>query len=510
LTFGTTHDLGTAGGEPSIQDDGHGRLYITTPQGLGSTSSGVLLSRSVDGGASFLPNQIIGGVFGGGDSDIISDVTTNDTYYADLAAAFSTVGHSTDHGASFPTQVQTGPEDDREWLTTIGSTLFLTYHDFALNAPLIFISTDHGASFSPGGTAGQIIGPSDTGFADAKCNTLVSKPVADVNGTLYVLTNTSTPAENLAAGCATSVPLDRLYMSVSKDGGHSFTTHLVSDISAATTGKATSGSWGHVFNQLAIDNGGNLYIDASATLDGSLPLQNYLLVSKDAGTTWSRPLATTPMPSNGQLFPSIAVGQAGQVAVGYYQGLKADNLAAANNFQFFVDQSMNATSASPTFTHTQLAPLRGSTPHPEGICTSGILCLPGQPSNRNLADFESMTVDPAGNLEVIIPADCDVCKDSAGAVVTENWFYKQTAGAQMPPGPTNGNGTGNQTWVAGARTVPPPQPPPQSTSLPPTPTTSVQRLAERQLPVVGASMLLAVALIAAGWIRPRRGRNGRG
>jgi hypothetical protein len=148
---------------------------------------------------------------------------------------------------------------------------------------------------------------------------------------------------------------------------------------------------------------------------------------------------------------------------GTTKGLNADHLAGANNFQFFVDQSFNATDPSPTFTHTQLQDLNGTTAHPDGICTIGIMCLPNQPNNRNLADFESMTVDPAGNLEVIIPADSD-------GTTTENWFYKQTAGPQMPPGPSNGNGTGNQTWVAGARTQPPPQPTPSPSAAPlPTP-----------------------------------------
>jgi hypothetical protein len=36
-----------------------------------------------------------------------------------------------------------------------------------------------------------------------------------------------------------------------------------------------------------------------------------------------------------------------------------------------------------------------------------------------------------------------------------NWFFKQNGGPLMPPGATNGNGTGNQTWVsAAAVTVP--------------------------------------------------------
>jgi hypothetical protein len=93
-----------------------------------------------------------------------------------------------------------------------------------------------------------------------------------------------------------------------------------------------------------------------------------------------------------------------------------------------------------------LKPLKGTTPHPDGICTDGIFC--GTPAssggNRNLADFESITVDPHGHLEVIIPADCNACTG------TENWFYKQTAGPLLVPGATNGNGTGNETWVKGS------------------------------------------------------------
>ncbi len=331
--------------------------------------------------------------------------------------------------------------------------MYLTYHDFVGNTPLIFGSTNGGASFSPlgfGGT-GAIFGPTDPGFADARCNTLVGKPVADAAGTIYILTNTSTVAEDLSGGCAGPAPLDRFYLSVSTDGGHSFTSQLISDLSAAGTGKATSGSWGHVFNQLAIDAGGNLYIDASATLDGTLPLQNYLLVSRDHGAHFSAPILTNAQPGHGQLFPAIAVGQAGQVAVGYYQGLKKDHLAAQNNFQFMVDETLNALDASPVFTHTQLTPLSGTTPQPDGICTQGLLCVPGQPNNRNLADFESMTVDGSGHLEIVIPADSD-------GSTTENWFYKQTTGPLLVPGATNGNGTGNQTWVSGASVTPTPQP----------------------------------------------------
>ena len=474
-------NLGPAGGEPSIQDDGAGHIYITTPLGTGSIGgTGVRFSRSSDGGATWVrtkdasnvehPYTDIGGPVGGSDSDVLVDSTRKNLYVADLAAAFSNILRSQDGGKTFPVDTQTAFEDDREWVTTVGPNVYVTFHDFAGNLPLIYGSTDQGVTFAPFGFAntGQIFAPSDAGFADTKCNTLVGKPVTDAAGTIYILTNTSTAAEDLAATCSLPAPLDRFYLSVSKDGGHTFTSHLVSDLSmAGNPGQLKSGSWGHVFNQLAIDAAGNLYIDASATLDGVAPLQNYLLVSQDHGVTFSKPIATNPQPLHGQLFPAIAAGQAGQVAVGYYQGLFADHHKTGSNFQFIIDETLNALApGGPTFTHTQLAPLKGTTPQPDGICTDGIFC--GTPAssggNRNLADFESMTTDETGHLEVILPADSDGSN-------TENWFYKQTTGPLIPPGATNGNGTGNQTWVAGARTTAPP--PPVAAAASPSPTPSV-------------------------------------
>ncbi|MGN6473342.1 MAG: hypothetical protein ACTHK4_06800 [Mycobacteriales bacterium] len=445
--FGITHDLGLGGGEPSIQDDGHGHIYITNPLGTGTVGgTGVKFWRSNNDGASFLPPTLTGGtLLGGSDSDVASDASGHNMWIADLAAAYNNILHSTNSGAAFASQSQAGPESDREWLTPLGKSLILTYHDLAVNNPLIFISNDEGATWSPGGTAGMIFSPSDPGFADTKCNTLVGKPVTDAAGNLYVLTTTSTIAEDLQNGCAAPSPLDRMYVSVSHDGGHTFTSHLASDISSATTGHAHSGIWGNTFNQLAIDAGGNPYIEASGTLDGTGPLRNSLVVSKNHGRTFSKPIVTHRSP-DAQLFPAIATGQAGQVAVGYYQGRKPLNTANGSDFQFVIDESFNATSSHPTFTHVVLPPLKGTTPHPDGICTAGIFC--GTPlsagGNRNLADFESMAVDPRGHLEVIIPADCDKCTG------TENWFYKQTSGPLLVPGPTNGNGTGNQTPVKGS------------------------------------------------------------
>ncbi|HEV7680155.1 MAG TPA: sialidase family protein [Candidatus Dormibacteraeota bacterium] len=448
--FGVPINLGASGGEPSLLDDGRNHVFVASPNGLGSTNSGSTVWRSTDGGTTFDTGKKVGGLIGGGDSDILADPAGN-LWITDLAGTHANVLKSTDSGATWGGAVMTGFLNDRQWLTWAGSAVYLTYHDFVTNAPEIYKSTDGGATFLPAGFAGtsQIVPPTDPAFADSKCNTLVSKPVVDGAGAIYVLINTTTAAANAQGGCAAPpAALERFYIAVSTDGGTTFATHLASDLTPAVTGNATSGSWGHVFNQLAIDAAGNLYIDASGTLDGSLPLQNYLLVSTDKGVTWSKPIATHASP-DAQLFPAIAVGQAGQVAVGYYQGSKPDHHAAASNYQFAIDQTFGATGAAPAFTHSVLPLKPGTTTvHPDGICTDGIFC--GTPAsgggNRNLADFESMAVDPAGHIEVIIPADAD-------GTNTENWFYRQLAGPLMPPGKINGNGTGNQTWLVSSSTT---------------------------------------------------------
>ncbi|MBJ7607840.1 MAG: exo-alpha-sialidase [Candidatus Dormibacteraeota bacterium] len=455
LSFSSVQDLGGPGGEPSIQDDGNGNVYITSPVGGPAGVNrqvGVQFWHSSNGGASFGPSKNIGFQLGGFDSDVTTD-NTGFLYVADLEAAATYITTSGDHGANFTSPVkstQAGPEDDREWLTTVGSnTVYLTYHDLAAGVPLIFKSTDRGKTFT---RAGNIFGTNSAFIADAAANTLLSKPVVDAAGNIFILTNTSTAAQNLNNNG--TGPFDRLYLSESTDGGMTFTATLISDTSNGSTTNAKSGTYAKVFNQLAIDAGGNLYIAAAGTLmtpAAGAPNSNMFLIrgikQGDGTYQWKNPVQLTS--DHAQVFPAIAVGQAGQVAVGYYGTTTVAGCAAScyndyrndsNKFQYYVTETLNALDPNPTFS----APTQVTTtpPHPGGICTDGVFC--GTPlssgGNRNLADFESMTVDPAGNIELVIPADQD-------GTNTHNLFYKQATGPQLVPGATNGNGTGNRTYV---------------------------------------------------------------
>jgi hypothetical protein len=282
--------------------------------------------------------------------------------------------------------------------------------------------------------------------------------VVDAAGDIFVLTNTSTQAQNAASTPPNSGPLDRLYLSESTDGGTSFTASLINDVS---NGGTNSGSWGHVFNQMAIDAAGNIYVAAAGTTTapaaGSPNGHIYLIRGLKQGNgsyIWQPAIAVVGTVSNpdpfAETFPAIAVGQAGQVAVGYYKTQAVTGCTAtcfqdfhndSNKFQFFVSETLDATDAAPAWTETQVTT---TSPHPAGICTDGIFCGTTPPlwhgGNRNLADFESMTVDPTGHIELVIPADSD-------GTNTHNWYWKQTSGPLLVPGATNGNGTGNETYV---------------------------------------------------------------
>jgi hypothetical protein len=78
--------------------------------------------------------------------------------------------------------------------------------------------------------------------------------------------------------------------------------------------------------------------------------------------------------------------------------------------------------------------------HYQDICTQGILCglIPGQPGNRNLADFSSVAVDPAtGCTSIAFPGDPE--NHSPGHENDDNfsshaYFTLQKEGPSLSPG----------------------------------------------------------------------------
>jgi len=406
---------GHCGGEPSIDSDATGHVYVSSPkgilagvascEGLLTTSSGIATWYSNDGGRTFSQKITAGTLHGGGDSDTTVDTKTHDVYVADLEAVAADVCVSHDHGKTWVTAVtgaescqspvnltgQAGPDNDREWVVTYGPTkayphhdVYLAYHDFVDGAPLFHVSRD-GAPFVP------VTPPSisDPNFAAAAANgTIVAKPVIDPAGAIYALVTTQ------AAG---NGALNHLWLIKSTDHGNTWTAKSVYDAGPK------NGQLGLIFNDLTMDGGGTLYGLALGNINGSVPpARAYLFRSTNHGATWSAPIDIST-DRNAIVLPALHGGpHLGQLAIGWYDSEnKADPNDEGSLWVYETRISNNANAGKPTFsTHDLGATENARWVHQGSICTLGIECTstPSDPGagNRNLADFSSVTIDRNG------------------------------------------------------------------------------------------------------------------
>src|SRR5438552_4571755 len=158
---------GGQGGESSDGVDtsptaGRGNIYV----GAMGDSNGPLEWRSYNGGKTWsqpVPFDL-NGPLRGGDDDIAVN-TNGDLLAADLNVSWASVQISTDHGKTFDAGTQTAPEDDRPWLTAAGQDVYIAYHDFTADAPVVCTSHDGGHTFV---TCNQAFGavPSVTNCAE--------------------------------------------------------------------------------------------------------------------------------------------------------------------------------------------------------------------------------------------------------------------------------------------------------------------------------------------------------
>src|SRR4051794_2699283 len=400
-----------AGGEPSLAFDPNatGDTYVTAPQGIpsavgavvGLAAQGVGFWGSHDNGKTFPEVVNTGTGNGGGDSDV--EVATDHTVFvADLEAAAPAICISTDRGKSFPdcesgeTENQEGPENDRQWLTrgTKGE-MYLTYHDFAGGFPIIEKSTDGGQTFEPCGTIIDPSGPAAQTYTPTG-GTPVSKPVGDADGTIYV--EFTTPPQ---ASSPVDAPLSNLYMAVSPKGGCDgtsvFTDNVIYQKDGADLGK--------IFQAEGIDGAGHLYVVAAGDTDADQPNTNlWLFTSSDHGKTWTAPRQVNPPNLKSNVLPWVAGGRGGdELVVGWFGSeASGDPNDAKNQWRYYAATSF---SGGESFEYSTVTP---DPIHYEDICTQGILCglIPGEPGNRNLADFSTVAVNPAnGCVAIALPGD---------------------------------------------------------------------------------------------------------
>jgi len=468
--------MGPRGGEPSIATDGKGNVYVSGPQGIPSGAArssgpnplpvgpstipngsnahpGVGFWVSHDHGATFGDGVLLGSYLGGGDSDVQVAPDDGTVGLLDLEAAASAVCFSHDGGATFQSasQVpdatncsklpsgQAGPSDDREWLTLgKGGVAYVTYHEFFSAQPLIFKTNNLGQDAFAAGPCGSIIDPKNTAIEanvpqDVTGGTLISKPILDSNGYLYVLFTTTTQQQN-AANLPGNVSgtFSQIYLAVSQDGCSTFKDYTVFDGTAGGT-ISNSVQFGDIFNDIAMDGAGNLYAIGAGYIDSTPPAAPtadiFLFSSSDGGQTWNGPRQVTTDVGAHMMPAAVGGPNAGDLSIGYYRTVngKTNPNDPDSKWAYTIAESTNALNAKgATFAFADLD--HSKVFHAGDICTSGILCgtgLPGTGNDRSLADFTQATLDSDGCPIFTFAGNPSGTNDSAH---TYNYVSKQTSG----------------------------------------------------------------------------------
>ena len=367
------------GSEPSIWVDKDGTVFISAI--FGFTMSTSFVWRSKDGGRSFelLDAQLGAGIAdprhrpctvsgGGGDSDIVVD-RTGRVYLVDLEAAGVASNVSDDGGNNWECNALASqdkpPVEDRQWAAPAPGA---DGDGPAIDAYLSFLPT----------VAGGI--ELDVTKDGGKTWSFQSTYAPDVsqNGALFTYKD-GTVYHAFYVG---STP----YLARSDDQGKTF------QLLKVASGVADVGN---DFTAADVDEAGNLYY--AWVESGSFDV--LYSTSKDRGEHWTKPVRLNPPASETTVFPWIAAGKKGDVAVAWYgtkTGGDPSAMPADAAWNVWVARSLNATSSNPTF---QVGRMTQTPNHFGSICLSGLSCdLIPPMGDRSLGDFFEIDIAPDGTL----------------------------------------------------------------------------------------------------------------
>jgi hypothetical protein len=276
---------------------------------------------------------------------------------------------------------------DRQWVTSRGSTVWISYHDSG-SSTLIHLqrSTDDGKTWTKVGD--PIVGQGST-TGDSTFNNDQGELEADpTTGILY---------DVYAAGQAsiqkgTSANFNQVFVSRSLDGGQTWTASLVFSAPLNT-------ALNNVFPAIAVDPGNG---DVYATWSDAHTVS--VAKSTDHGQNWSAPQAVSNGGAKTAVFPAIAARN-GVVDLSYYGSTASSIKDSTAVWNVFLARSSNAGSS---YIQTKVS----DTPNHVGvICVNGTGCAPG---TRNLLDLFEDAIDPvSGKLAIIYTNDL-LTTDSSG------------------------------------------------------------------------------------------------
>jgi hypothetical protein len=357
--------------------------------------------RGVVDSALQLPGRRL--VFGGGDADV--DLGSTGTLHATtlifltpptvrsftLGVSAITCANGTSATLAVPgdctSQIIDTAGADRQWVTSDGRTVYISYHDSG-NSTLIHVqrSDDDGYTWSrvhspipgQGAATGNATFNNDQG-------PIVADPFTHNVYDIYA-------AGEAGIQKGTSADFNNIYVSRSTDGGKTWKATLVYHAPLFT-------ALNNVFPALAVDpTNGKLYASWS---DAHTV---FFSTSSDQGSHWTPAVAVNITPARTALFPWVAAYN-GTVDVVYYGTLAASKDDPTAVWDTYMAQTTND---GANFVQSKVS---NSSNHVGVICTLGTGCQAG---TRNLLDLFEVAINPSNGKAGIIYTDDTLSTDSSG------------------------------------------------------------------------------------------------
>jgi hypothetical protein len=348
--------------------------------------------RGVVDSALQLPGRRL--VFGGGDADV--DLGSTGTLHAStlifltpptvrsftLGVSSITCRNGTSATLAVPgdctSQIIDKAGADRQWITSDGRTVYISYHDSG-NSSLIHVqrSDDDGFTWtrvhSPIPGQGRVTG-------DATFNNTQGPIVADpFTHNVYDIYAAGEPSVQKG----TSANFNNIFVSRSTDGGKTWTATLVFHAPLFT-------DFSNVFPALAVDpTNGKLY---AVWAD---PHTTWFSMSSDEGSHWSPAVAVNIAPAITAIFPWVAAYN-GTVDVVYYGTSATSKDDPAAVWDTYMAQT---TDDGANFVQSKVS---NSSNHVGVVCTLGSGCPAG---TRNLLDLFEVAINPSNGKAAVIYTD---------------------------------------------------------------------------------------------------------
>jgi hypothetical protein len=376
------------------------------------------------------------------DPDLTQDAAGN-IYNTGIDLANDALFSSQDGGRTWPTGTAQCHEGDRPWLAGAGPNQVFLSTDTEEAGHEVFMSTDAGASCGSTGIANNgttSTGDSYTGtgklFYDRKRDQLV-EPV--------YYTNPSGAVDGVGVGL-----LGNPVQAFSQPSAAFTDVHI-----------AATSAFSH-WPSLAIDSAGNYYLvwdtdardpftrngcpatDSGSESFGSLPPVNaqtplanqvMMAVSTDGGHTWSAPRAVASSPGHRLLWPWVTAGNAGQVAVVWYQYsavVDPDCAPASATVRVMAARLSGAAGSHPSEAVVDAA---GRSIHSGSICAGGTTCAADNvitAEDRRLGDYFTVGTDGRGCV-IIATGDTTLMDPITGqpSPISHPLFVRQNSGVGL-------------------------------------------------------------------------------